>query len=153
MAEGARPGEAAWDAFYADWVAPLVHLATPPLVVLAVLLVATRLLTRLVVGTTAIGTGAHRRLPWQNRRFAYWLALCGQAVAAVELTVGVAVARGEHLHRAARVLTWIGACFAIAARARAARPRPELRPRRGRTGAGHRERRRGCARRSSSSRR
>lgn len=112
MTDGPRPGEAAWDAFYADWIAPLVHLATPALAVLAALLVATRILTRFVVGPEAIGTSSRDRFPYQPWRFAYWLALLGLAVASVELTVGIALARGEHLHRAARVLTWTGAAVA-----------------------------------------
>ncbi len=70
----------AWDAFYADWVEPVLRFGTPALVVFVLLLVVVRVLTRVVVGVgdESLSQG------WDG---AYWVGVVGLAVAAVDAAV------------------------------------------------------------------
>jgi uncharacterized membrane protein YgcG len=77
----------AWDAFYEDWVRPVVHFGTPLLVSFAVLMILAVIATPLLVGVDTPGMRSGDQGPARALRGAYWLGVVCLAFSAIEATV------------------------------------------------------------------
>jgi hypothetical protein len=83
----------AWDAFFHDWVKPVVHFGTPALIVFAVLLILTRVLTgRLVTKDSPGIRSANTSARWPVSVM-YWFGVICLLYAAIEATVIFPLAR------------------------------------------------------------
>jgi len=96
-----RPGDisSAWDAFFRDWVKPVVHFGTPALIVFAVLLTLTRVLTGVLVTKDAPGVRSAKTLARLPVSVMYWFGVLCLLWASVEATVIFPFARnliGKH---------------------------------------------------------
>ena len=92
----------AWDDFYADWLAPATDLAVPALALLLVLLVLSRLTTRLVVGVD------RREWPKGWRRASWWVGFAMLAAAAcTPFVASHTVAESGGLEQGWRWLPWL----------------------------------------------
>jgi hypothetical protein len=103
-AAGSPPKRAAkaWDDFYADWLAPATDLAVPALALLLVLLVLSRLTTRLVVGVD------RREWPEGWRRASWWVGFAMLAAAAcTPFVASHTVAESGGLGQGWRWLHWL----------------------------------------------
>ena len=86
---GSGPSDisSAWDAFFHDWVKPVVHFGTPALIVFAVLLILTRVLTgRLVTKDSPGIRSAKTSARWPVSAM-YWFGVICLLYAAIEATV------------------------------------------------------------------
>jgi hypothetical protein len=92
---GSGPSDisSAWDAFFHDWVKPVVHFGTPALIVFAVLLILTRVLTgRLVTKDSPGIRSAKTSARWPVSAM-YWFGVICLLYAAIEATVIFPLAR------------------------------------------------------------
>src|SRR5215469_17079100 len=83
----------AWDAFFHDWINPVVHFGTPVLIVFAVLLTLTRVLTGVLVTKDSPGIRSAKtpaRLPVSVM---YWFGVICLVYSAIEATVVFPFAR------------------------------------------------------------
>ena len=110
----AGPGPAdissAWDAFFHDWVKPVVHFGTPVLIVFAVLLTLTRVLTGVLVTKDSPGIRSAKtsaRLPVSAM---YWFGVICLLYSAIEATIVFPLARdvllGKHQPQSAPPAPW-----------------------------------------------
>ena len=83
----------AWDAFFNDWVKPVVRFGTPALIVFAVLLILTRVLTRVLVTKDSPGIrSANTSARWPVSVM-YWFGVICLLYSAIEATVIFPLAR------------------------------------------------------------
>jgi hypothetical protein len=119
---GSRPVGIAvsWDAFFKDWVKPVVHFGTPVLIVFAVLLTLARVLTRRLVTKDSPGTrSAKARDRWPVGGM-YWLGVGCLLYSAVEATVVFPFGRHVRIARhalIARHAPWTAAVSIVMAAA------------------------------------
>jgi len=83
----------AWDAFFHDWVKPVVHFGTPALIVFAVLLILTRVLTARLVTKDSPGIRSARTSARWPVSVMYWFGVICLLYAAIEATVIFPLAR------------------------------------------------------------
>ena len=83
----------AWDAFFHDWVKPVVHFGTPVLIVFAVLLTLTRVLTGRLVTKDSPGIRSAKTAAKLPVSFMYWFGVICLLYAAIEATVIFPLAR------------------------------------------------------------
>jgi hypothetical protein len=83
----------AWDAFFNDWVKPVVHFGTPALIVFAVLLTLTRVLTGRLVTKDAPGIRSAKTSARAPVSVMYWFGVICLLYAAIEATVIFPLAR------------------------------------------------------------
>jgi hypothetical protein len=83
----------AWDAFFHDWVKPLVHFGTPALIVFAVLLILTRVLTGRLVTKDSPGIRSAKTSARWPVGVMYWFGVICLLYAAIEATVIFPLAR------------------------------------------------------------
>jgi hypothetical protein len=100
IAAGSGPGDisSAWDAFFHDWVKPVVHFGTPVLIVFAVLLTLTRVLTRVLVTKDAPGVRSAKAWARLPVSVMYWFGVICLLYASIEATVIFPVARNLISH-------------------------------------------------------
>jgi hypothetical protein len=77
----------AWDAFYENWVHPVVHFGTPLLILFAVLMTLAVIVTRLLVSADTPGMRSGDKGPARALRGAYWLGVVCLALSAFEATI------------------------------------------------------------------
>lgn len=107
MATAPQRTASAWDAFYADWVVPVLRFGTPALVVFVVLLIVVRVLSRAVVGTD--DQSLSRRWDWS-----YSLAILGLVVAAIDASVTLPLSFDATYDRAVQAMLWITVALLVA---------------------------------------
>jgi hypothetical protein len=92
---GSGPADisSSWDAFFHDWVRPVVHFGTPALIVLAVLLVLTRVLTGVLVTKDSPGIRSAKTLARLPVSVMYWFGVICLLYSAIEATVVFPFAR------------------------------------------------------------
>ena len=83
----------AWDAFFNDWVKPVVHFGTPALIVFAVLLILTRFLTGRLVTKDSPGIRSAKTSARWPVSVMYWFGVICLLYAAIEATVIFPLAR------------------------------------------------------------
>ena len=83
----------AWDAFFHDWVKPVVHFGTPALIVFAVLLILTRFLTGRLVTKDSPGIRSAKTSARWPVSVMYWFGVICLLYAAIEATVIFPLAR------------------------------------------------------------
>jgi hypothetical protein len=83
----------AWDAFFNDWVKPVVHFGTPALIVFAVLLTLTRVLTGRLVTKDSPGIRSAKTAAKLPVSFMYWFGVICLLYSAIEATVIFPLAR------------------------------------------------------------
>lgn len=83
----------AWDAFFHDWVKPVVHFGTPALIVFAVLLILTRVLTGRLVTKDSPGIRSAKTSARWPVSVMYWFGVICLLYAAIEATVIFPLAR------------------------------------------------------------
>jgi hypothetical protein len=83
----------AWDAFFNDWVKPVVHFGTPTLIVFAVLLILTRILTRVLVTKDSPGIRSAKISARWPVSVMYWFGVICLLYSAIEATVIFPLAR------------------------------------------------------------
>jgi hypothetical protein len=83
----------AWDAFFHDWVEPVVHFGTPALIVFAVLLILTRVLTGRLVTKDSPGIRSAKTSARWPVSVMYWFGVICLLYAAIEATVIFPLAR------------------------------------------------------------
>jgi hypothetical protein len=83
----------AWDAFFHDWVKPVVHFGAPALIVFAVLLVLTRVLTGRLVTKDSPGIRSAKTSARWPVSVMYWFGVICLLYAAIEATVIFPLAR------------------------------------------------------------
>jgi hypothetical protein len=98
---GSGPGDisSAWDAFFHDWVKPVVHFGTPALIVFAVLLTLTRVLTGVLVTKDSPGVRSSKTVARLPVSVMYWFGVFCLLWASIEATVIFPFARnliGHH---------------------------------------------------------
>ena len=79
--------EHSWDAFYSEWVGPVVHFGTPALAVFAALLIMSRALTPIMLTTRSPGPRGAKLQDRARMAAMYWLGLIALLWAAVEAVV------------------------------------------------------------------
>ncbi len=86
---GSGPGDisSAWDTFFHDWVKPVVHFGTPVLIVFAVLLTLTRVLTGVLVTKDSPGVRSAKILARLPVSVMYWFGVICLLWASVEAAV------------------------------------------------------------------
>jgi hypothetical protein len=86
---GSGPGDisSAWDAFFHDWVKPVVHFGTPVLIVFAVLLTLTRVLTGVLVTKDSPGVRSAKTVARLPVSVMYWFGVFCLLWASVEAAV------------------------------------------------------------------
>lgn len=84
-----------WDAFYRDWIAPIVHFGTPTLIVFALLLALSRALTPVMLTTDTPGPRGANLLDRARMAGMYWLGVVALAWSAVEGVVIYPLGRQE----------------------------------------------------------
>lgn len=105
IASAAKSGPAdiasSWDAFFHDWVKPVVHFGTPVLIVFAVLLILTRVLTGVLVRKDSPGVRSAASWARWPIGVMYWFGVICLLCAAIEATVVFPLARlmrhGSHM--------------------------------------------------------
>jgi hypothetical protein len=92
---GSGPSDisSAWDAFFHDWVKPVVHFGTPALIVFAVLLILTRVLTGRLVTKDSPGIRSAKTSARWPVSVMYWFGVICLLYAAIEATVIFPLAR------------------------------------------------------------
>src|SRR5215469_8609377 len=83
----------AWDAFFHDWISPVVHFGTPVLIVFAVLLTLTRVLTGVLVAKDSPGVRSAKTSARLPVSVMYWFGVICLLYAAIEATVIFPTAR------------------------------------------------------------
>jgi hypothetical protein len=83
----------AWDAFFHDWVKPVVHFGTPVLIVFAVLLTLTRVLTGVLVTKDSPGIRSAKTSAQLPVSVMYWFGVICLLYSAIEATVVFPLAR------------------------------------------------------------
>jgi hypothetical protein len=83
----------AWDAFFHDWAKPVVHFGTPALIVFAVLLILTRVLTGRLVTKDSPGIRSAKTSARWPVGVMYWFGVICLLYAAIEATVIFPLAR------------------------------------------------------------
>src|SRR5215510_11060300 len=83
----------AWDAFFHDWVKPVVHFGTPVLIVFAVLLTLTRVLTGRLVAKDSPGIRTAKTAAQLPVSVMYWFGVICLLWSAIEATVIFPLAR------------------------------------------------------------
>ena len=83
----------AWDAFFHDWVEPVVHFGTPALIVFAVLLILTRVLTGRLVTKDSPGIRSAKTSARWPVGVMYWFGVICLLYAAIEATIIFPLAR------------------------------------------------------------
>ena len=83
----------AWDAFFHDWVKPVVHFGTPALIVFAVLLTLTRVLTGVLVTKDSLGIRSAKNSARWPVSVMYWFGVTCLLYAAIEATIVFPLAR------------------------------------------------------------
>jgi hypothetical protein len=96
VASGPGGISSAWDAFFRDWVKPVVHFGTPALIVFAVLLTLTRVLTGVLVTKDAPGVRSAKTVARLPVSVMYWFGVICLLWASVEATVIFPFARILH---------------------------------------------------------
>jgi hypothetical protein len=100
VASGPGGISSAWNAFFHDWVKPVVHFGTPVLIVFAVLLTLTRVLTGVLVTKDAPGVRSAKTSARLPVSVMYWFGVTCLLYAAIEATVIFPLARtvmwGKH---------------------------------------------------------
>ena len=127
---------AAWDAFFNDWVKPVVHFGTPVLIVFAVLLTLTRVLTGVLVTKDSPGIRSAKTSARLPVSVMYWFGVICLLYSVIEATVVFPLARNlmfgkpkrqpRHLHRGPRnsrsgwllPRVWSYGCFTASSAAR-----------------------------------
>jgi len=92
---GSGPSDisSAWDAFFHDWVKPVVHFGTPALIVFAVLLILTRVLTGRLVTKDSPGIRSAKTSARWPVSVMYWFGVICLLYAAIEATIIFPLAR------------------------------------------------------------
>lgn len=95
---GSGPGDisSAWDTFFHDWVKPVVHFGTPALIVFAVLLTLTRVLTGVLVTKDSPGVRSSKTVARLPVSVMYWFGVFCLLWASIEATVIFPFARILH---------------------------------------------------------
>src|SRR5436305_4516906 len=75
--------EQSWDAFYSEWVQPVVHFGTPALVLFASLLIISRALTPIMLTTRSPGPRGAKLQDRARMAAMYWLGVIALLWAAV----------------------------------------------------------------------
>ncbi len=83
----------AWDAFFNDWVKPVVHFGTPALIAFAVLLILTRVLTGVLVTKDSPGIRSAKTSARWPVSVMYWFGIICLLYSAIEATVIFPLAR------------------------------------------------------------
>ena len=83
----------AWDAFFHDWINPVVHFGTPVLIVFAVLLTLTRVLTGVLVTKDSPGIRSAKTSARLPVSVMYWFGVICLVYSAIEATVVFPFAR------------------------------------------------------------
>jgi hypothetical protein len=84
-----------WDAFYRNWIAPIVHFGTPTLIVFALLLALSRALTPVMLTTDSPGPRGAKLLDRARMAGMYWLGVVALGWSAVEAVVIYPLGRQE----------------------------------------------------------
>jgi hypothetical protein len=109
---GSGPADisSAWDAFFRDWVKPVVHFGTPALVVFAVLLTLTRVLTGVLVTKDSPGIRSAKTSARLPVSFMYWFGVICLLYSAIEATIVFPLARnvvlGKHQPQSTPPAPW-----------------------------------------------
>jgi hypothetical protein len=98
---GTGPGDisSSWDEFFHDWVKPVVHFGTPVLIVFAVLLTLTRVLTGVLVAKDSPGVRSSKIVARLPVSVMYWFGVFCLLWASIEAAVVFPLARnliGKH---------------------------------------------------------
>jgi hypothetical protein len=100
----------AWDAFFHDWVKPVVHFGTPALIVFAVLLTLTRVLTGVLVTKDSPGIRSAKTSARLPVSVMYWFGVICLLYSAIEATIVFPLARdvllGKHQPQSAPPAPW-----------------------------------------------
>lgn len=100
MATAPQRTASLWDGFYAHWVEPVLRFGTPALVVFVLLLLAVRVLSRVVVGSCDQSLSER----WDGT---YWIGIVGLAVAAIDASVTLPLSFDHSYDRAVQTMLWI----------------------------------------------
>ena len=111
-AAGAGPTDisSAWDAFFNDWVKPVVHFGTPALIVFAALLTLTRVLTGVLVTKDSPGIRSAKTSARLPVSVMYWFGVICLLYSAIEATIVFPLARdvmsGQYKPKSAPPAPW-----------------------------------------------